>query len=55
MTTLLYVVALSHLLSIGEKRYSGYLMMKTDGQFLSVFHKNILCGYSLESPNRGDR
>ena len=29
--------------------------MITEGYFLSVLHKNILyCGYSLESPWRGD-
>ena len=28
--------------------------MISEGQFSSVLHKNICCGYSLESPRRGD-
>ena len=34
-------------------RQVGYLMI-TEGQFSSVLHKNICCGYSLESPRWGD-
>ena len=32
-------------------RYGGYLMI-IEAQFSSVLHKNICCGYSLESPHR---
>ena len=28
--------------------------MITEGYFLSVLHKNVICGYSLESPQQGD-
>ena len=28
--------------------------MIIEGSFSSVLHKNICCGYSLESPRRGD-